>query len=225
MARRRPLTIVKLGGSAAFSPRLREWLDVLARSGGHAVLVPGGGPFADAVRSAQDKIGFDDRAAHRMALLAMEQYACGLVSLNRRLVPADSLAALRRALLRHHTPVWLASRMALADPDIPWSWEVTSDSLAIWLAGRLAAERTLLVKQVVTTEAAVPAPLLAAQGIIDAGCVDFMRAARCDVYILGPQDCAMLERSLLDGRAIGTRVLPAPDERCLPQTCRFERFV
>ena len=31
-------------------------------------------------------------------------------------------------------------------PDIPWSWNVTSDSLAAWLAGELPASRLVLVK-------------------------------------------------------------------------------
>ena len=34
-------------------------------------------------------------------------------------------------------PVWLPSAMAIAAPDIPACWDVTSDSLAAWLAGKL----------------------------------------------------------------------------------------
>ena len=33
------------------------------------IVVPGGGPFADAVRASQAEIGFDDAAAHEMAML------------------------------------------------------------------------------------------------------------------------------------------------------------
>ena len=74
-------TIVKLGGSHAFSPHLKNWLDAIAGCAGCAVVVPGGGPFADAVRMAQPRMGFDDRAAHEMAVLAMEQYGCALTNL------------------------------------------------------------------------------------------------------------------------------------------------
>ena len=62
------------------------------------VLVPGGGPFADAVRAAQPRMGFDDRAAHAMALLAMEQYGCALANLAQGLSLAASVAAIRRVL-------------------------------------------------------------------------------------------------------------------------------
>ena len=77
-----------------------DWLEIIAGNAGHVVLVPGGGPFADAVREAQPKMGFDDAAAHHMALLAMEQYGRALVSLNETLALASSLVAIRRAFVR-----------------------------------------------------------------------------------------------------------------------------
>src|SRR5271169_3606868 len=106
MRDRRRLTVVKLGGSYAFSSDLPGWLQAIADSAGDIVLVPGGGPFADAVRTAQPKMGFDDDAAHHMALLGMDQFGCALVALNARLVLADSIAAICRALHAGTVPVW-----------------------------------------------------------------------------------------------------------------------
>ena len=74
-------TVLKLGGSYAFSPFLKNWIDAVKDCAGCVVLVPGGGPFADAVRAAQPRMGFDDRAAHEMAVLAMDQYGCALAHL------------------------------------------------------------------------------------------------------------------------------------------------
>src|SRR4051794_16524117 len=124
---RRNLTVIKLGGSHAFAPHLRPWIAAIARQRGSIVLVPGGGPFADAVRAAQPKMGFDDGAAHRMALLAMEQYGCALASDSKRFALADTRAAIDRALRLEQVPVWLPTRMVLAAPEIPASWDVTSD--------------------------------------------------------------------------------------------------
>jgi dihydroneopterin aldolase len=50
-------TVLKLGGSYAFSPFLKNWIDAIADCAGCVVLVPGGGPFADAVRAAQPRNG------------------------------------------------------------------------------------------------------------------------------------------------------------------------
>ena len=129
------LTVVKLGGSYAFSTHLKDWIDAIALCAGRVVVAPGGGPFADAVREVQPKMGLDDRVAHHMALLAMDQYGCALASLERKLIPAASATAIRRVLLDGGVPVWSATRMVLGAEDIPWSWDVTSDSLAAWLAG------------------------------------------------------------------------------------------
>nr|MBP9655021.1 hypothetical protein [Rhodocyclaceae bacterium] len=68
-----PPTVVKLGGSLAAAAQLPRLLHELARLP-DLVIAPGGGPFADAVRRAQKERGFDDAAAHDMALLAMAQF-------------------------------------------------------------------------------------------------------------------------------------------------------
>ena len=185
-------TVVKLGGSHALSAHLRAWIEAIAGCAGDIVLVPGGGPFADAVRDAQPKMGFDDDAAHRMALLAMEQYGCALASLNRALVPADSEAAIGYALEAGRIPVWMPSRMALAASDIATSWDVTSDSLAAWLAGRISARQLLLVKHVAPGDERASLQDLAARGIVDAAFTDFVARAGVPVVVLGPDDQASL---------------------------------
>ena len=108
------ITVVKLGGSHAGSPHLRRWLEAIAAEAGAIVVVPGGGPFADAVRQAQALIGFDDVAAHEMAMMAMAQFGRALQSLNSSLRPAHSLAAVRRVLKERKVPVWAPERMARA---------------------------------------------------------------------------------------------------------------
>ena len=92
------LTVVKVGGSFAHHPRLGDVVAALARGVGRTVVVPGGGPFADMVRREQPRIGYDDRTAHRMALLAMAQFGHALASLSPALRPAAGLAAIKRTL-------------------------------------------------------------------------------------------------------------------------------
>ena len=214
-------TVVKLGGSHAFSGHLADWVAAIAGCAGDVVVVPGGGPFADAVRAAQPKIGFDDAAAHHMALLAMEQYGCALASLNGRFVLADSADALVRALDAKQVPVWMPSRMALAE-DIPASWNTTSGSLAAWLAGRIGARQLLLVKHVSlgaatvsspeatasSPEATVSSPELIARGIVDKAFSDFLNAAKVPTTVLGPTDQALLGSIIKTGSAAGTRIDP-----------------
>jgi 5-(aminomethyl)-3-furanmethanol phosphate kinase len=200
------LTVVKLGGSYAFSSALRNWIDAIATCAGRVVVAPGGGPFAEAVRMAQPKMGFDDRAAHEMALLAMEQYGCALANLATSLQLAASAAAIRRVLLAGGVPVWSATRMVRAAKDIPWSWDVTSDSLAAWLAGRIGAKRVLLVKHVEPPVGRLRAAALVADGIIDPAFPRFLRASGAQAFIAGPAGYAAAAIAMRNGAMAGTAI-------------------
>jgi dihydroneopterin aldolase len=202
--RGRDLTVVKLGGSHAFAAHRADWIEAIVALAGRIVVVPGGGPFADAVRDAQAKMGFDDGAAHRMALLAMEQYGCALASGRTQLSLADSRAAIDRALTSGRVPVWLPTRMVLAS-DIPASWDVTSDSLAAWLAQVIGARRLLLVKHGEPGAGTARAPELAARGIVDAAFPRYLQASRIPAFILGPADHATMTQ-VISGRSTGTRI-------------------
>lgn len=184
--------VVRIGGSFAGSPHLPAWLDAIAAQAGRVVVVPGGGPFADAVRAAQPHMGFDDRAAHRMALLAMEQYGAALASLRAGWIVASSAAGIRRALADGKVPVWAPSRMVLCAKDVPWSWDVTSDSLAAWLAGRIGASCLLLVKHVEPDADELRASDLVARGIVDPAVLNFLRSSGAAAFMAGPSGHAAM---------------------------------
>jgi aspartokinase-like uncharacterized kinase len=160
--------IVKLGGSLHDAPELRAWLAALARVPGPSrIVVPGGGPFADTVRSAQAGLDFDDLAAHRMAILAMQQYGLLLQAQEPVLGLAETEEELKQ-LPRSGAAVWLPWTLAGREDRLEASWDVTSDSLALWLACRLAAPLLLLVKSATVDAAEASAAELASAGVIDA---------------------------------------------------------
>lgn len=141
--------VVKVGGALLAAPAhldaLLARLAERARAGG-VVVVPGGGPFADAVRAADRALALPASAAHWMAVLAMDQYAELLAARAPGAVVVAGPAAIaavrapgRLAVLAPHA--WLRA----ADP-LPHSWDVTSDSIAAWVAGALRASTLVLVK-------------------------------------------------------------------------------
>lgn len=139
--------VIKLGGSLLGQSELKAWLDTLVKLGdGKVVIVPGGGIFADAVREAQVKTGIDDATAHQMAVVAMDQYATLMTGLNNNLVMASSELEIAERGWQHRAVVWKPSQMVLADKDLPMDWDLTSDSLAAWLAAKLNAQHLLIVK-------------------------------------------------------------------------------
>ncbi|MDE3176895.1 MAG: aspartate kinase [Pseudomonadota bacterium] len=187
----RPVAVLKLGGAQARGGRLRGWLDAISRHAGRLVVVPGGGPFADVVRATQAEIGFDDAAAHEMALAAMRQFGRALQSLAAGFELADSEASLRDALARGQTPIWSPAPMALA-AKLPASWDITSDSLAAWLAGELGAERLILVKHGAPGSAAD----LAARGVVDPAFPAYLGAAGVRAFLAAPEAAARLSEGL-----------------------------
>ena len=182
--------VAKIGGSLWRSPRLGRWIAALRAWPGPLTIVPGGGPFADAVRAAQEPMRFSDRAAHEMALLAMEQYGLALCDLFPRLALADTLREAAALHVKGLTPVWRPRAQAL-EGGLPASWEVTSDSLAAWYAQQCGARDLLLIKSVDPDDARD------AQSLVDPCFSSFAGALR--VFLLGPKDLDAAEAHLPRG--------------------------
>jgi aspartokinase-like uncharacterized kinase len=192
------LLVVKLGGSLLGTPELQAWLDMLAtQSDGRVIIVPGGGVFADAVREAQKTGGFDDIIAHHAALLAMDQYGLVLQALQPALATAASELEISERSWQHRAIVWLPSRMALADNDIPKNWEVTSDSLAAWLAAKIGADGLVLVKHPDVVASSLSLQQLMREGLLDPAFDRFASRLGCPVRVVGKQGYNAFSAKLL----------------------------
>lgn len=142
------MIVVKLGGSLAESGALKACLDAAERRYRQQglVVVPGGGAFAEQVRIAQGRWRFDDVTAHAMAVLAMQQTALMCRALNPRLAVAASAHALAARAGRLEAVIWSPRLAELDGAGIRPGWDVTSDSLAAWLARFLSARELMVVK-------------------------------------------------------------------------------
>jgi aspartokinase-like uncharacterized kinase len=191
--------IVKLGGSLAHDARLRRWLEMLAELGGGRVLVvPGGAAFADAVRIAQAHWRFDDLTAHNMAVLAMAQTAHLLHALEPRLVLASDEADIRRTLHTGQTALWMPLMLLRDAPDLLTSWEVTSDSLSLWIARRLNAERLVVVKAC-EVRGNLTLSELRSIGTVDARFDQWARDAAFPIEVVECDDMPRVRNALLGG--------------------------
>ena len=143
------VTLFKVGGSLlAQGERLDAVLaEIVTASRDVAVIVvPGGGPFADAVRDVDRRLGLSDDAAHWMAVLAMDQYAHVIASRLEGGTLVSEADEIEPVLNAGRIPV-LAPYRWLRDVDpLPHSWDVTSDSIAAWVAGQVGAHRLVLIK-------------------------------------------------------------------------------
>jgi aspartokinase-like uncharacterized kinase len=144
-----PDLVIKIGGGlltavADLDGAIRG-VESLSRSC-RVLVVPGGGPFADAVRDVDRRVELSDDAAHWMAVLAMDQYAHLLASRRAALTVVWSLAEAVVVREAGQVPVLAPFRWLREEDPLPHSWDVTSDSIAAWIAGAAGARALLLVK-------------------------------------------------------------------------------
>jgi len=187
--------VIKLGGSLLSSENLKEWLSIIVEHGaGKLVIVPGGGIFADQVRDAQQKWKFDNKAAHQMALLAMEQYAHLLQCYAPDIGLRDSIEGIEKAISLNQVPVWLPFKMINTCQDVSANWNITSDSLSLWLAGQLNAEHTMLVKSLSLKN--LKARQLSESEMVDKDFPGFVKKSKSAIWWLAQCDMGALENLL-----------------------------
>ena len=197
--------VVKLGGSVVRSPELSAWLDTIAAAPQPIIVVPGGGALADEVRACQANLGFGDEAAHRMALLAMDQLAWAVAGLRQGFDVGATEVELRAALDRGSVAVWAPYALIAGRTDIEESWRLTSDSLAVWLAARAGAARCYLIKSILRKSAHLGAGQLARDGIVDQAFPAMLKDAGVSAFLLGRGDQQAFTASL---------ATPGPTQAC-----------
>lgn len=141
--------VVKVGGSLTAHPAhldavMAVVMDAARRA--RVLVVPGGGPFADAVRGVDRALHLSDDAAHWAAVRAMDQLADVLADKYPWAQLVTDAQEAQQALRRGRVPVLAPHRWLRSADPLPHTWDVTSDSIAAWVAGALGARRVVLVK-------------------------------------------------------------------------------
>lgn len=169
------MIVLKLGGSLLSRAELKQFLQLASRDGqGQVVIVPGGGVFADQVRLTQQQWQYDDRTAHCMAILAMQQMALLFRGLCARLVIVDQVELIRSRLQQQNVVIWSPLPSELDAAGIAANWQVTSDTLAAWLAVQLSIDHLILVKSA-EFSAGCSIEQLSTLGIIDQAFAEFVQ--------------------------------------------------
>ena len=134
------MIVVKVGGSVAeFAEKLLQDLKTLVEvdKSLKILIVPGGWIFAEKVRELWKKGMIDDEAAHWMAVECMDVYGYYLSRFAGAVIPASFNELLEE--LRPGVQVLIPGKLVRNHDELPHSWEVTSDSIAIWVARKIGA--------------------------------------------------------------------------------------
>ncbi len=122
--------VVKLGGS--LYDRVIDLAPILARSARPLLIVPGGGKFADAIRAAE--LPADD--AHWEAIQAMDRYGA--------YISTFGIPVTKRLAVPEKTTVLLPYTPTRKRDPLPHSWDITSDTIAAWVAKILGLDLLIL---------------------------------------------------------------------------------
>ena len=219
--------VVKVGGSLSGGDGLAALGGRLGELGRRypLLVVPGGGPFAEAVRSQDRKFGLRDETAHWMAILGMDQYGWLLADLIPGGEPVRTLAAARAAAGAGRLPILLPWELLYAADPLPHSWDVTSDAIAAWIATRVRAPLLVLLKDVdgLLEDASaagdgclresVTLEELGRYQVVDRCLPDLVERGGLDLWLVNGRRPGRLAELLATGRTTGTGLA----RRCPPE--------
>ncbi len=154
------LRVVKLGGSLlswpAWPGALQRWFST--QPAAINLLVVGGGRWVERLRGLDRQLELPAVASHWLAIGLMSVTARRVVAnLPGGRLRADPLTGQQLRIEEHREGVtvldpwlWLQEGAAWRDasPSLPASWDVTSDSIAAWLAVGITADELVLLKSI-----------------------------------------------------------------------------
>lgn len=213
--------VIKCGGSLTRGDGLPILCRQLARlAHQHRLLVvPGGGPFADAVRGCDRRYRLTDTVAHWMAVLAMDQYGYLLHDLIPHSQPLRDPKDAHAVASAGRIPVLLPFDLLYRTDPLPHGWAVTSDTISAWIAESVGAPRLVLLKDVDglyrnvrlskeksgLLESVSVGRLSGCEGV-DRFLATFLDGKSFDLWIINGNEPDRLQELLVSGKTHGTHL-------------------
>ena len=110
------------------------------------LLIPGGGSYANFIRRIDEELMLGDDLAHWMAIYSMNYNG---IELNRKYPKLECIGELEKFQdAKKKFCVFLPYNYLRKNDTLPHSWDVTSDSIALYIAYKLQLNRCFLIKDV-----------------------------------------------------------------------------
>ncbi len=196
------MIVVKLGGSLIHRARelMNEIVEYSNDTGEKILIVPGGAVFADMVR----KVNASEEASHWMAVLAMEQYGYYLGN-------GTSVKLVDNLDMDERVCILLPYNLLKQKDELPHTWDVTSDTIAAWVAFQLGARfikatdvEGIYIDGVLEKEIMAP-ELIGKETCVDAGLPHFLMNNKMDCEIVNG-NCPGRLTGAFRGNVTGTLV-------------------
>ncbi|MFX1260348.1 MAG: hypothetical protein ACFFAN_21060 [Promethearchaeota archaeon] len=144
--------IVKIGGkilenSEDLKATLTQFKELLSQKRiQKIIIIPGGGSYANFVRKLDLKLNVEDDLVHWMAILAMDQNGIFLSQQYKEIDCIKNIDDLKNS--NCDISVFLPYEFLSQNDELPHSWDVTSDSIALYIASQLGIDECLLIKDI-----------------------------------------------------------------------------
>lgn len=164
---------VKCGGSLLDLPDLPARIESLLDRNRltDVCLLIGGGTAADLVRHWDHKFNLGPQRAHDLAIAAMSFNARMVASLSTRFLwcaTVEELGTLPVGSVKVLDPIRIIRQLELnSESPLERTWEITSDSIAAWVASHLKRQRLILLKST-SLRSNDASEFLADDGLVDA---------------------------------------------------------
>lgn len=192
--------IVKVGGSVA--DRLNIVFEAL-RNLEDVKIIPGGWIFADIVR----ELNPSEEASHWMAILGMSLYGYYMHEFG-KLAGFEIAEPEGFEFFKNKGKyIVLPYRLLKNFDELPHSWDVTSDAIAIWIAGKIGEKRVVKVTAVGGVfrngEILEKVKAFEAGEVVDRYTPFLLKKNNVELFVCSPEE---LKNYILRGRAKGTLI-------------------
>jgi len=110
------------------------------------IIIPGGGSFANFVRRLDEDLDIGDDLAHWIAIYSMNYNG---IILNEKYPNLESIEKLRTFQdAKQMFCIFLPYSFLREDDALPHNWDVTSDSIALYVANKLKVSQCFLIKNI-----------------------------------------------------------------------------
>ncbi len=147
--------ILKIGGKIIENPlnlkstifQLRE-LIINQKIINKIIIIPGGGSYANLIRSMDKKMDFDEDLSHWMAIYAMNTQGTKIINKFPEIEGINNIKPTKKSVNETKIFLFLPYEFLKQNDELPHSWDVTSDSITIFMANKIGLKECYLIKDI-----------------------------------------------------------------------------
>ncbi len=139
------MILIKIGGSLLYNSKtlLKKLKDFAINYNKKIVIVPGGGIFADVVREVDKNLRLSPSLSHKLAIKSMD-FVGEIYSELGNIKSYSTLFDLKREIPNEKIGIILPSKILLSIDLAEHSWNITSDSLSLYI-GKLLNVKDIII--------------------------------------------------------------------------------